>query len=859
MFAGALLSSASVASAQMEVYSSGNVAIGQQRQLSVYVPLSPNTVTWTVGGVPGGNATVGTIVITGLHTATYKAPATVPTPNTVKVRATSTAFPARYAEVTMTVTQPVPQLWSINPTSVPTGPFTISLNGANYSAASKVTITGLAVTTTYVSATALRASGVTTAAQVGTTLKVSVTNTGAGSVTTAAVNLGVRAAPPVTVTVGPASVSVNAGRTQQFSASITGSTNTAVAWSVNGVAGGNAALGTISASGLYTAPAAVPTPATVSVQATSAANPSSVGTAAVTILAPAPTVNVTVSPASATVAPQATLLLAATVTGHANTAVTWSVNGIAGGNATIGTVSAAGLYTAPATIPSPSQVTVRATSVVNPSTGANAALTIAGPPNPGTGLGPISLKESRFLEQAAFGPNAADVAHLKQVGINGWLTEQLAMPETPIPSGADNGVLRQDYLNRLATAPDQLRQRVAYSLSQFIVISMNKNNYPDQIVPYLQILSRNALGNYRTLLWEISTSSQMGKYLDLANNNKPTTGSGANENYARELLQLFSIGLYQLNPDGSRKLDAQGNPISTYDQATVQQVALALTGWTYPGTGNNNWENFSGPLQPRDVNHDMRQKTFLGCTLPANQTAVQDMNGVVDCVFQHPNLGPFVAQRLIGNMVTSNPSPGYVQRVAAAFDNNGRGVRGDLAATVTAILTDAEARNDTATANAGRLKDVVYHIISFTRALNGWINSPNGLPWELSLAAQMPLVAPSVFGFYSPTYKLPKSTLFGPEFQIYSPSEAARRGNMFWRIISNPGSDYAVNLTPFSAAQANIPQLIDAVDQALLYGRMPAAMRQTLATAIAAQSDGASRWQTALYLTALSGLYAVQY
>ena len=858
---GTLLSTASAATAQMAVYSSGSVAINQQRQLSAYVPLSPNTITWSVNGAPNGNGTVGTIVTTGTNTATYKAPVSVPAPNAVKVRATSTAFPANYAEITITVTQPVPQLWSIYPTSTPTGPFTISLNGANYGSASVVNIAGVTVTTTYVNPTSLKASGITTASQAGTTLPVTVTNTGAGAVTTAAVKLSVTAAPQVTTSVTPPSASVSVTKTQQFGAAVMGSSNTAVTWGVNGIAGGNAVVGTISASGLYTAPAAVPSPANVAVQATSAANPSSVGVATVTILAALPAVNVTVSPSSGTVAPQAGLQFSATVTGNANTSVTWSVNGITGGTAALGFISGTGLYTAPAVIPNPAQVTIRAASVVNPGSGASAAVTIAGLPNPGTGQGTLSLKESRFLEQAAFGPTAADVAHLKQVGINGWLNEQFSLPETAItiPASQSSGAVQQDYLNRLSTGKDQLRQRVAYALSQIMVISMNKNYYPDEIVPYLQILSRNAFGNYRTLLWEISTSSQMGKYLDLANNNKPTAGSGANENYARELLQLFTIGLYELHPDGSPKLDAQGNPIYAYDQSTIQQVALALTGWTYPGPANNNWENFTGPLQPKDVNHDMRQKSFLGCTLPPNRTTVQDMNGVLDCAFNHPNLGPFLAQRLIRNMVTSNPSPGYVQRVAAVFNDNGSGVRGDLHSVVTAILTDAEARNDTATPNFGRLKDPLFHVISFTRALNGWINTPNTLSWEFSLTAQAPLTPPSVFGFYSPLYKIPKSGLSGPEFQIYSPSEAARRGNMFWRIITNPGSDYSVTVAPFSSAAANTPQLIDAVDQALLYGRMPQAMRQTLANAIAAQSDSASRWQIALYLTALSGLFAVQY
>src|SRR5262249_14537326 len=243
----------------------------------------------------------------------------------------------------------------------------------------------------------------------------------------------------------------------------------------------------------------------------------------------------------------------------------------------------------------------------------------------------------------------------------------------------------------------------------------------------------------------------------------------------------FSIGLWQLNLDGSQTLDGQGRPIPTYDQTTIQQVALALTGWIYK---NNAWEDFSAPLQPNDANHDMRQKSYLGCTAPAHQTTVQDMNSFLDCLFQHPNVAPFISTRLIRSLVTSNPSPAYIQRVATVFNNNGSGVKGDLKAVVTAILTDAEARNDTAQPTAGRLKDPIYHIVAFVRALNGTITPTNGLPWLFSRMGQTPLTPPSVFSFYPPMYHIPKSPLFGPEFQIYTPTESVLRGNFVWGIIS---------------------------------------------------------------------------
>ena len=533
------------------------------------------------------------------------------------------------------------------------------------------------------------------------------------------------------------------------------------------------------------------------------------------------------------------------------------MNGIAGGNASVGTISGSGLYTAPSGGGAQS-VTVRATSVATPTVFATATVIISGPPDAGTGQGTANLAAARLLEQATFGPTPASIVKVKQIGVDAWLEEQFNAAETaiPDPGGMNSGTLKASYISRLSTAPDQLRQRVAYALGQIIVISMNKNIYPNEIVPYLQILSRNAFGNYRTLLGEISTSAQMGKYLDIANSNKPAPGSGAIENYPRELMQLFTIGLWQLNSDGSQVLDANRKPVSSYDQTAVQQVALAFTGWTFAGPNNNNWENFSGPLQPHDVNHDMRQKVFLGCTLPAGQSTVTDLNATLDCIFRHPNVAPFIATRLIRSLVSSNPSSAYIQRVAAVFENNGAGVKGDLRATVKAILTDPEARDDAG--STGRLRDPTQHLIAVVRALNGSIGPGNQLSWQMSRIGQEPLTPPSVFGFYSPLYRVPRVGVFGPEFQIYSPTDAVLRGNLIWQALTNGGSDFTIDLGPFQSA-ATLADVIDRVDQALLYGRMPQPMRQTLANVMAAQDTATARLQMALYLTALSGLYAVQH
>ena len=848
--------SACAAHAQsITVYSSGTVERGTSRQLTAYVPLSPNTVAWSVNGIAGGDATVGTVSPTGL----YQAPAVIPANNVVAVSAASTAYPAKSGAVSLTIIQPAVQLWSTSPAKVPAGSFSISLNGANFNATSVVQFGGVPLTTVYVSATGLKAMGVATAAQVGANVKVTVVNPGLGGTTSSPVNLAVTAPLPIAVALNPTSASVPVGATRQFTATVTNTSTTAVTWSVNGTPGGDPTVGTISAAGLYTAPAAVPASA-VTVRATSVADPTVSGAASVTVSPPPPPV-VTINPAVASLNVKTTLQFSASVSGAANPAVTWSVNGVAGGNSVFGTITAGGLYAAPVAVPGPAAVTVRATSVADVTASAAAVVTVTQPPGGGVSQGTPNLAAGRFLDQAAYGPTPAELAHVKAIGVSAWLDEQFALAETPVtnPGGMNMAQVEAEYLGRLASAPDQLRQRVAAALSQIIVISANKNIYPDEMVPYLQILSRNAFGNYRTLLDEIAHSSQMGKYLDLANSNRPSAGSAANENFARELMQLFTIGLYLLNPDGTRQLDAQGNPIRAYDQSTVQQVALALTGWTFPGPNANNWENFSGPLQASPTNHDTQAKTLVGVTLPAGQTPQADMTGVLDWLFAHQNIGPFVATRLIRFLVKSNPSPAYVTRVAAAFADNGAGVRGDLRAVVRAILTDPEARNDVAGANDGRLKDPIYHAAAFVRALGGSISATNQQAWTFTLMSQTPLTPGSVFGFYSPLYRIPRSTLNGPEFQIYGPTESVLRGNLFWQIIVNPGADFPVDISPFVNVAGNTVALIDAVDQALLYGRMPPEMRQSLANAINAQGDNLSKARTAIYLTTLSGYYAVQY
>lgn len=910
----------------------GTVVIKTTQQFGAYVPITPNTVTWSVNDILGGNSALGTISSTGL----FKAPTNAPVNNVVTIKAQSAAFPLSFKTTTLTITRPYPSLWSVFPASLQVGNYAVSFNGNNFAPDSVVQANGVEVPTTYVSKTTLKATG--NAAATGTIL-FAVRQPGPGAVTGNTVSATV-SVPTVTVAVAPTATAVQLGNSQTFTATVTGNANTAVTWSVVG----GAANGVITSGGIYTAPAALPASATVTVSATSVASPSVFANATVTLTLP-PAVTVAVAPASVAVPLGSTQTFSATVVGNPNTAVTWSVLG----GAAQGTITAGGVYTPPGVLPVPPLVTVRATSVANALVSADATITLLPPPvivtvsplvatvqlgntksfqvmvtgtantavswsvlgGPANGTinpngayvtpaaMPVSptvtvratsvadgnstaeatvtltpapdytvlLAAARFLEQASFGPNDAAIAQVQQLGVDGWLAQQFALPASPLPVIANNSVggLQQWQLNNYSVAPDQLRQRVTYALSQIMVVSAYKNTYADAMLPWMKVLSQHAFGTYKDLLRDVTKSSSMGKYLDLANSTQPMGGSGANENYAREVMQLFTVGLARLNQDGSKITDPNGVPIPTYTQADVAQIALALTGWTYatapgsiPYVHNNEWHG--APMETRPQNHYFGSKTFLGQTIPAGQSVDQDLESVLDILLTHPNAAPFIATRLIRSLVVSNPSPGYVQRVAEVFSASG----GNLQATITTLLTDVEARNDIPLATSGRLKEPILHTCGFLRALNGQFNNPNGLTYLFGYMAQSPLNAPSVFGWFSPLYHVPKSPLFGPEFQIYTPMEATLRGNFFHYFLYNAGTpnaggDYAIDLSPYQPYGNDMPGLVELVNQKLLYGRMPAGMKQALMDAAAPGYNAKTRIETVLYLTALSGQYTVQH
>jgi hypothetical protein len=470
-----------------------------------------------------------------------------------------------------------------------------------------------------------------------------------------------------------------------------------------------------------------------------------------------------------------------------------------------------------------------------------------------------------FLEQSTFGPTAADVASVEANGSAAWLQQQFQAPESVIPDGlTGSGVRYQLFLN-MANGPDQLRQRMLFALSQIIVVSSNKTGSGAELTPWVRLLSRNAFGNYRTLLREVTLSPTMGKYLDHAYSRKASSSSSPNENYPRELVQLFSIGLWELNQNGTLKLNALGQPVPSYTQSHIKEFARALTGWTFPTAPgatsfNSNPEYFVGEMLARTTTHDTGAKTlFGGVTLPAGQSTTADMDGVIDSIFQHPNVPPFVATRLIRSLVTSNPSPAYIGRVAKVFGDNGQGVRGDLQAVLTAILNDPEAASFAA--EDGRLKDPILHVIGLGRALGAQITDPSGFDYVFRNLTQSVLTPTTVFSFYSPLAALPShSDLFGPEFQIYPPALAVQRANFIYSILNGSfSSSFVVDIAPFTAIAANTEALVDRVNQTLMFGRMTPELRDLLiaATNAIVATRTRDRALGALYLAAISSEYSV--
>ena len=487
---------------------------------------------------------------------------------------------------------------------------------------------------------------------------------------------------------------------------------------------------------------------------------------------------------------------------------------------------------------------------------------------------------ARFLDQATWGPTPASIAQLQQVGISNWLAAQFALntsniPDQPISDSSGNPnrdihPVQAAFFQNAVTGPDQLRQRVAFALSQIWVVSFSGLSMAYAYPPYWRMFRDDAFGNYRTLIHDVTLSPAMGRYLNMANNNKanPAKNTSANENYARELMQLFTLGLTELNPNGTPVL-ANGSPVPTFDQAVVTNMAKVLTGWTYPTAPGataktNNPQYFFGQMFPVESEHDTTAKSiFGGVTIPAGQTAGQDLDSLLDALMAQPTMAPFVSQQLIQHLVTSNPSPQYIGRVASVFENDGTGTVGNLQAVISAILTDPEARADdnpsAASANStfGHLREPVLFLPNLLRGLNATLTANSAIYSDTSLLSEDLFNAPSVFSYFSPLYRLPGG-LLAPEFQIYTTQTAADRANIVSAILYGTiDKGTTVNLAPFVQQAGNTSSLLKYISSIFLHGAMSSALEQSATTAVDAASTPTAQAQAALYMVLTSGEYQV--
>ncbi|MBX3619467.1 MAG: DUF1800 domain-containing protein [Rhizobacter sp.] len=525
------------------------------------------------------------------------------------------------------------------------------------------------------------------------------------------------------------------------------------------------------------------------------------------------------------------------------------------------------------------------------------------PPAPAT----TSQRDAvRLADQASFGPTEALVASIRTQGPSAWVAAQMALDSSRYTSGGDGAVhqytgsgefcagrgdtcwrdwystepLLWDFYRNAMTRPDQLRQRVAYALQQIVVVNNLDVSGTYGFRNYHNVLLREAFGNYRQVLKKVVLSPVMGDFLNNANNDK----AAPNENFARELLQLFSIGTCALNTDGTLQ---GGGCVPTYSNDTVRAYAYALTGWTYPAGGATSYGCWptgancryygganDGDMVPVARYHDTAARTLLnGYTLATGHTAAQALETVLDSVITHPNTAPFIGRQLIQHLVSSNPSPAYVGRVAAAFASGryqgfGTGQRGDLAATVAAVLLDAEARGDSPVRSAGRLREPVLMFTGVLRGLNGTTDGDAlGWWWGETLRQHM-FRAPSVFNFYPPDYPVAGTTLVGPAFGIHNANTALARLNYLTYLLDWGGTAASgsgapsplgtrVDLSAYTADATDAGVLVDRLSTLALGRTLPTTARNEVvrATAWWTSANDPTNWRVNRVKTAAFLVY----
>ncbi|MGA8109180.1 MAG: DUF1800 family protein, partial [Acidobacteriaceae bacterium] len=872
-------------------------------------------------GIAGGNAEVGTINSQGLYTA----PAVVPTPNTVTVTSVAPGYPSHApGSLVLSVLNPIPVISSVTPSGFAEDtPTTVAVNGSQFVYGAQILWNGVAVPTTYISGGQLVAS---ISGPAPGTYPLTVSNPDPGSA----------AAPNVPITIGPGHVvltlqtndgtDVRVNNALQLGLQITGTANTGVSLQVNSIAGGNAQVGTVvvntDGSITYTAPAVVPTPNNVvQLTITSVDNTAVSISQNISVLNPIPILT-SANPMSFTAG-------TATVVVQGQKFIS-GAQVLMNGAPTPTTFNSGGQLTATLTLTEPGNFDLQ---VMNPDPGPAASADLVASVQGDPPVPVVSPEDaSRFLEQATFGATDADIHHLSLIGYQAWLNEQFALAPAPQEPFVEQALMisnppcaatdvkcnaalfeqneageidfQDAFWQQALAGSDQLRERVKYALSEIFVVSSNNSTVqgePRGEAGYYDLLGNDAFGNFRTLLNDITLNPMMGQYLSMQGNDKGNATTDPDENYAREVMQLFTVGLYQLNDDGSQKLDGSGNPIPTYSNNDVMGLAKVFTGfsWNIPGDNSDNaWSNccvYVGPGYGEDLlpmqsfpnHHSTAEKDFLGMTIPASGTPdpVGDLKIALDTLFNHPNLPAFFSKQLIQHLVTSNPSPAYVSRVAAVFENNGTGVRGDMKAVITAILLDPEARDsagDFSNPQYGKVREALLRYTEWARAFTAqsrtgsWgIGSPEDPIWGLG---QMAMRSPTVFNWFAPGYVPPGTSiaqagLVAPEMQMTNVSTVVGYLNYVQDAIGSndtSGSDIFSSYDAEINLAATPDALLDRLNLLLMAGEMDSTLRSEIINAVsgiaipatdqnAINAALAARVETAVYLTMASPQFSAQF
>lgn len=520
------------------------------------------------------------------------------------------------------------------------------------------------------------------------------------------------------------------------------------------------------------------------------------------------------------------------------------------------------------------------------STGSSGGSPPGGTGNPGGSPAISALDAARFAQQASLSVSDADIAAIQSAGYSAWLDQQFAKTSSQsrydwlmangynVAANQNNAVGLDNALwHHLIAEPNGVVQRVALFWSEFFVVSvlgLPVSWRQFLAAAYMDLLEAKALGNFRDLLQAVTLSPAMGEYLNLRGSQKAdaATNRHPDENYAREVMQLFTIGLNQLNADGTPKL-AGGQPIATYTQNDVTGLAAAFTGWEF-ATVLSSPDYAQMPMVAIETRHQITANTFLGVTIPANTSAKASLPIILDTLFNHPNVAPFVARQMIQRLVTSNPSAAYVGRVAAAFANDGAGVRGNLKAVVKAVLLDAEARQPPAAAT-GRVREPMLRLVQWARTFKATSTGGKFTIGDTSDAAtrlgQSPLRSPSVFNFFDPAYTPPGSpiatrALVAPEMQIVNESTVAGYLNYMQRVIATGAGDVVADYSTEVALAADPAALTDRINLLMAAGQLSqttvAAIRTAVAAIPATTATGpANRVGLAIFLAMASPEYQV--